>query len=123
MILLLPQAGPRLIVFPFPGGFQAVVTVFIPSRQWRFQVKIRPTDYLRDIIEVVVARATDAFGEVIAGFSGDGVWLIGDVESTKDTTGSPSGSVAAGGTTSSLVTLSTSEPIFSQCPGKRCVCI
>jgi hypothetical protein len=100
---------------------QAVITVFIPSRQWRLQLKLRPTDYLRDVVELVTARAADAFGEVITGFSEDGSWTLGDVGSAK-VVGSPvTSTVATGGSASLLVTVTGLEPVFSQCPGKRFV--
>ena len=91
---------------------QAVVTVCIPSRGWRFQIRVRPTDYLTDVTEAVIDKALQAHGESVANFGADTRWELADV-------------VGGAGITAPLL-FSPTAPLYAQAPSGRqgsCGCV
>lgn len=95
---------------PSPSLLPAVVTVTVPSKGWRFQLKLRPTDYLRDVIECVGEKVAQGFGEQIQSFAPDCRWSIADAAS-----------VGAGAGTSNTIFFTDDTPLYTQCPGNRSV--
>lgn len=85
----------------------AVVTVSVPSRGWRFQLKVRPSDFVRDLEEAVTQQVLAAFGDTVQSF--DGTWSLADVISAD----------GAGG--AGAILLSPATTLYVSCPGGRCV--
>lgn len=86
---------------------QAVITVSVPSRGWKFQVKLRPTDYLRDVMDAVSQRVFQGFGETVQQFNPDCQWVLGAVT----TSSSPS--------SSDTITFTDTTPLYAQCRDHR----
>ena len=75
----------------------------VPSRGWRFPLRLRPSDFLQDVIDVVQA-AVSGMGDAVAAISADAVWEVARPSNEAS-------SVPAG------IALSTATPLFAQLVG------
>jgi hypothetical protein len=98
---------------------QVTVFISVPARGWRFQSRLRTSDVLQDIIDVVTQRAA-AMGETIVGFDSSCHWSI------RDSVAVPTGCIAVGGAgdagavaVGDVIVLNTKGPVISQCTGLR----
>jgi hypothetical protein len=91
---------------------QVCVHIVVPSRGWRFPCRLRPTDFLQDVIDALVQGAAGV-GETIVDLPGTCVWTA----TTPHSAGVASSAGASATTATAGVTLAPGLPIFHQFPG------